>query len=404
MIPVQSAAPFPELDADQAAHADRVLAAVRAAIAARGGALPFDEYMELALYAPGLGYYAAGARKLGAAGDFVTAPELSPLFGRALARQVAEVAAAVGGDTVLELGPGSGALAAALLPELAVLGAAPARYLMLEPSPDLRQRQRERLDALRAATPGLATELVWLERLPDRPIAGTILANEVLDALPCERFVIGADGPRELAVVARDGALALAERPAGAALREALRAIELELGAPLPAGFAHEWRSRLAPFVATLAGALDRGLLLFVDYGLGRRELYDARRGRGTFRAHHRQRAFDDALFRPGLCDLTAWVDFTAAADAAMGAGLGFAGYTTQAHLLLGCGLGELLAEPLAGDAPAAVAQARRSRDAQLLTLPDEMGERFKALGLHRGLDQALPLRGFALRDLSHTL
>lgn len=398
------AAELPPLDPAAAAHAARVVDALRAAIAARGGALPFDEYMELALYAPGLGYYAAGARKLGADGDFVTAPEVSPLFGRALARQVAEVAALVDGDAVLELGPGSGALAAALLPELAALGAAPERYLMLEPSPDLRQRQQARLEPLLAAR-GLATRLEWLDRLPERPLAGTILANEVLDALPCERFVIRDGAPRELAVVADGDGFALREVAARPALHEAARALALELGAPLPEGFAHEWRTRLAPFVATLAGALDRGLLLLIDYGLGRRELYDARRGAGTFRVHHRHRALDDALFRPGLCDLTAWVDFTAAADAGLAAGLGFAGYTTQAHLLLGCGLTELLAEPLDGGAePAAIAQARRSAEVQRLTLPDEMGERFKALGLHRGLDHALPLRGFALRDLSHTL
>jgi len=396
--------PFPALDPAAAAHAARVLATVRAAIAARGGALPFDEYMELALYAPGLGYYAAGARKLGADGDFTTAPELSPLFGRALAQQVAEVAARVGGDTVLELGPGSGALAATLLPELARLGAAPDRYLLLEPSPELRERQRARLASLDLSS--RKTELVWLERLPERPIAGTILANEVLDALPCERFVVRDDGPRELTVTSRDGALVLAERPAGEALSAAVRAIEQHRGAPLPTGFAHEHRARLAPFIAGVADALDRGLLLLIDYGLGRRELYDDRRARGTFRAHHRHRALDDALFRPGLCDLTAWVDFSAAADAGVAAGLGFAGYTTQAQLLLGCGLTDLLEAPLeaADGGQSAIAWARRSRDAQLLTLPDEMGERFKALGLQRGLADGPPLRGFAGRDLSHTL
>ncbi len=401
MRPGPGSDPFPALDAAAAAHAARVLAVLRSAIAARGGALPFDEYMELALYAPGLGYYAAGARKLGPDGDFVTAPEVSPLFGRALARQIAEVAARVGGDEVLELGPGSGALAAALLPELARLGAAPKRYLMLEPSPELRERQRARL-----ATLELATELIWLERLPERPIAGTILANEVLDALPCERFVQRDDGLRELTVTARDGALVLAERPADETLRAAVHAIEKDRGAPLPTGFAHEHRQRLAPFIAGLAAALDRGLLLLIDYGLGRRELYDDRHALGTFRAHHRHRALDDALFRPGLCDLTAWVDFSAAADAGIAAGLGFAGYTTQAQLLLGCGLTELLEAPLAtvdGGEPA-IAWARRSRDAQLLTLPDEMGERFKALGLERGLADGPSLRGFAGRDLSHTL
>jgi len=388
--------PFPELDASASAHAARVMDALRAAVGDAGGALPFDRYMELALYAPGLGYYAAGARKLGADGDFITAPESTPLFGRALARQVAEVIAQGGGDDVLELGPGSGALAASLLPELAALGAAPARYLLLEPSPDLAARQRERLAALE-----VPTAIEWIESLP-ATFAGTVLANEVLDAIPCERFVVRAGGVQELAVVERGTSLALTEVDARPEVERAVRAIEAELEAPFADGHAGEVRLRLPALVSTLAHSLERGLLLFIDYGLGRRELYAPLRAAGTFRVHHRHRALDDALFRPGLSDLTAWVDFTAVTEAGVAAGLELAGYTTQAHLLLGCDLAALAvaATPGAGE-PAAIAQARASRDAQRLTLPDEMGERFKALGLSRGLPS---LRGFALRDLAHLL
>lgn len=384
-------------DAAAQAHAERVAGALREAIAAAGGALWFDDYMEFALYAPGLGYYAAGARKFGADGDFITAPEVSPLFGRALARQVAEAQTLCGGDTVLELGPGSGALAAALIPELAVLGATPTRVLLLEPSPDLRERQQARLAPL-----AHLTRLEWIDRLPAAPIAGTILANEVLDAVPCERFVVRGGTLQEQVVVTRGTGFALEEREARPVTRAALRAVEVEIGLPFAEGFAHERRARLAPLVATLARALGRGLLLFVDYGLGRRELYAPARGTGTFRAHHRQRTFSDALLHPGLCDLTAWVDFTAVAEAATAEGLALAGYTTQAHLLFGCGLQELLDEPLPGSEPESIARARRSRDVQRLTLPDEMGERFKAIGFTRGM--AVPLRGFGFRDLAHLL
>jgi SAM-dependent MidA family methyltransferase len=385
--------PLPPLDDDAQHHAARVAELLRGAIAGAGGALPFDRFMELALYAPGLGYYAAGARKLGAGGDFTTAPEMTPLFGRALARQLAPTLGA--GRTLLELGPGSGALAADLLGELDALGALPDRCLLLEPSPELRARQRTRLAAL---PPRLSQRVEWPERLPAAPLAGAMVANEVLDALPCERFAIRGALVREVVVRAAGERFALDERDAPPALAAAVRALEAERGAPFADGYRHELRSRLAPFVATLADALGEGQLLLIDYGLERRALYAEARTDGTLRAHHRQRALDDPLIRPGLCDLTAWVDFTAVAEAATGAGLELLGYTTQAHLLLGCGIAELATAP-ASDARAA---ARASGAVQRLTLPDEMGERFKAIGFARGAVGALP--GFALRDLAHLL
>lgn len=391
-------AAVPELDADSAAHAARVAAALRDAIAAAGGALPFADYMELALYAPGLGYYAAGARKFGAGGDFVTAPELTPLFGRALARQLARSfhgSASEDARVLLELGPGSGALACDLLLELEALGALPARHLLLEPSPDLRERQRARVATL---PPALARRVEWLDTLPAAPIAGAILANEVLDALPCERFVVRGGSVREFAIASRGSGFDMVERDAAAALERAVRALETERGAPFPDGYQHEVCTRLPPFVATLARSLAAGQLLFIDYGLDRRALYTAERSMGTFRAFHRQRALDDALFRPGLCDLTAWVDFTAVAEAATACGLELAGYTTQAQFLLGCGIAELAA----ASGPDALALARASSAVQKLTLPAEMGESFKAIGFSRGAVEPLP--GFALRDLAHLL
>jgi SAM-dependent MidA family methyltransferase len=391
-------AALPELDAAAAAHAARVARALHDAIDAAGGALPFDAYMELALYAPGLGYYAAGAHKLGAGGDFVTAPELTPLFGRALARQLApslQGSASEDAPVLLELGPGSGALACDLLLELDALGAAPARYLLLETSPELRERQRARIARL---PPALAARAAWLDALPVAPLRGAIIANEVLDALPCERFVQRDGGTQELAVV-RDGAgLTLIERAARPTLADAVHALERARGARFADGYQHELRTRLPPFVATLAGRLAQGQLLFIDYGLDRRALYASERSMGTFRAFHRQRALDDALFRPGLCDLTAWVDFTAVAEAATGAGLELAGYTSQAQFLLGCGIAELAA----AEGPEALALARASSAVQKLTLPAEMGESFKAIGFTRGAVAALP--GFSLRDLAHLL
>lgn len=388
---------LPELDAAASAHAVRVANAVRAAIDLAGGALPFDDYMELALYAPGLGYYAAGARKFGANGDFVTAPEITPLFGRALAHHLAPTFHATPGPerVLLELGPGSGALACDLLRELETLGALPDRYLLLEPSPELRERQRVRIAQLPLA---LAQRVHWLDALPAAPIAGAILANEVLDALPCERFAIRSGAVHELAVVCAGDAFSLVERPAPPALERAVHALEAARGAPFAEGYVHELRSRLPPFVATLARLLSNGQLLFIDYGLDRRELYTSERRMGTFKAFHRQRSFDDALFRPGLCDLTAWVDFTAVAEAATAAGLELAGYTTQAQFLLGCGIAELAA----ASGPDAVALARASSAVQRLTLPAEMGESFKAIGFTRG--EVTPLPGFVLRDLAHLL
>lgn len=358
-----------------------------------GGAIPFVEYMDAALYAPGLGYYSAGSHKLGEGGDFVTAPEISPLFARCLAHQYAQLHAE-GLNHILEIGAGSGRMAADLLVEAAAQGYLPERYSILEISADLRARQRDTLEAL---APGLIDRIEWLDRLPE-VFEGFVVANEVLDALPVHRFQRSDDGVLE-AMVLRDGKrFGWSTRPADAVLADAVANIEQDLGRRLPAGFVSEVALRTQAWVGSLAAMLQRGAILLIDYGMTRSEYYTPERDGGTLRCHYRQHAHDDPFMWPGLQDITAQVDFTAVAEAGMSGGLELAGYTTQAHLLLGCGLERLLEEPLADERAGWV----RSQQAQKLVLPGEMGERFKAIGFTCGMD--IELAAFSFRDLRDRL
>ena len=386
---------LPALSPEELAHGEAVAAHLRAEIAAAGGWIGFDRYMELVLYAPGLGYYSAGARKLGPAGDFITAPEVAPVFSRCVATQCAEVLDGLGGGDVLELGAGSGAMAAAMLAEFEALGRVPARYRILDVSADLRARQHA---TIASAVPQLLDRVEWLERLPDA-FEGIVVANEVLDALPVERFAWRRGDVHELGVVADGTGFRTAERPATPALAAAVRHLRETCGAEWPEGYVSEVCGRLAPWLGALAASLVRGVMLFVDYGLPRREFYAAERAAGTLACHFRHRYHDDPYARPGLEDVTAWVDFTAVAEAADAAGLQVAGYTTQAHFLIGNGLDRRLREVADLDI---VGRVNLSRQAMVLTLPGEMGERFKAIALAKGYDA--PLAGFAVRDLRHTL
>jgi len=389
------ASELPPLTDAERAHGERLAALLHAEIAQAGGWISFARYMQLALYAPGLGYYSAGARKLGAAGDFVTAPEVAPVFSRCLAAQCAEVLDTLGGGDVLELGAGSGTMAATLLAELERRDRLPGRYLILDVSADLRERQRATLGE---SVPHLLERVAWLDRLPER-LAGVVLANEVLDAMPVERFVLRGGVVHALGVSARSGRFEWSEAQAPDALREAVRALQREAGADWADGYVSEINLGLTGWFAALAGSLERGVALFVDYGLPRREYYAAERRDGTLLCHFRHRFHADPFVNPGLQDITAWVDFTAVAEAATAAGLVVAGYTTQAHFLIGCGIGEFLADVAGLDV---VERVNLSRQAMVLTLPGEMGERFKAVALANRYDA--PLRGFAARDLRHTL
>ncbi|MGH8322970.1 MAG: class I SAM-dependent methyltransferase, partial [Steroidobacteraceae bacterium] len=293
---------LPPLSADEQQHSAVVATMLRAAIAAAGGWLSFERFMELALYAPGLGYYSAGSAKIGSSGDFVTAPEISDLFSRCVARQCVEVLSVTGGE-ILELGAGTGRMAATVLESLAAQGVLPDRYAILEVSADLAERQRERLRSLPAA---LRERVIWLERLPERPIRGVVLANEVLDALPCRRFVVGSDSdPAELGVsVDGDSFIERAALP-DKALAGACAALLRELPQSLPYGYTSEVCLRLEPWIAGVGECLERGVILLFDYGLPRSHYYHPQRVSGTLRCHFKQLAHDDPYLNVGVQDIT---------------------------------------------------------------------------------------------------
>ncbi len=375
-------------------HSQHVTEHIRSAIDAHAGWIDFARYMEMALYAPGLGYYAAGATKFGADGDFVTAPELSPLFGRTLALQLAPILQETQGD-ILELGAGSGKLAVDILLELERQHALPTRYCILEVSAELQARQHA---TLATHAPHLAGRVSWLDALP-ASFTGVILANELLDALPVhcvqwhgEKFYergVAWDGERFIwqARECDAGALWQAAQtlPINSDSADAPYISEISLAAPA--------------LIRTLAAMLTCGAMLFIDYGFPQREYYHPQRHMGTQRAHYRHHALDDPFFLPGLCDLTAHVDFSAIARAATQSGLKLAGYTSQASFLMNAGITELLMQTPPDNAAAYLPQANA---VQRLISPAEMGELFKVMAFTQNFD--LPWRGFARGDRSHAL
>lgn len=371
---------------------------IREEIRNAGQCISFARYMEMALYEPGLGYYSAGATKLGRDGDFITAPEISPLFGRCLARQVAEILEYLGGGAVLEFGAGSGRLAADLLRELDRLHCLPQRYLILEVSADLRERQRRRIET---DAPQLLPRVRWLDALPADRFRGAIVANEVLDAMPVERVHKGEDRRwYERCVHDAGHGFEWIDLPvaAGSAMATALARIECDCGS-LPNGYTTEINPRLLPWFRGLGAVLSGGAILIIDYGGSRREYYHLQRGDGTLLCHYRHRAHADPFTLIGLQDITAWVDFTAAAAAAHSTGFTVCGYTTQAQFLIALGITDLLAE--AGSARP-TERFVFAQQVQTLTLPGEMGERMKVLGLTRGMSTAL--RGFTTANHLHRL
>ena len=364
---------WPAPDPDALALSRELSARLRGRIDAHGS-MPFDAWMESVLYEPGLGYYSAGQEKFGAAGDFITAPLVSPLFAWSLAGQCAEALEASQGDVILELGPGDGALAADLLAELECQGRLPREYWLLERSGSLRQRQHERLQS---SVPHLLHRVHWLTALPETPLRGVILGNEVMDALPVVRFRRDAGGVSEFHVTGSGDGFAWTTAPARDAVVNAVQVIETDLGATLPAGYESELCLQLPGFMATLADCLAEGLLVMVDYGYSRRDYYRTERSQGTLVCHYRHRAHWDPLLVPGLQDVSAFVDFTGAALGAQDAGLAVLGYATQAHFLMGAGVTELM-EARQGADP--MAQVQMAQQAKTLLLPGGMGERFRVL------------------------
>lgn len=383
--PAPSAAKhLPPPGPDAIEHMERVLRCIAQSIG-NGGFLPFDRFMELALYAPGLGYYSAGAAKLGADGDFVTAPEISALFGAALARQMAELIE-LGCSRIIELGAGTGRMAGDILRELARIGCLPARYEIIEVSADLRDRQATHL---RDAVPDLIDRVRWLDRLPEA-VEGVILGNEVLDALPVGLIRMQDGDVRELGVtLSEDGTRLLwGAQPAQGELQRQAAALGL------PDGYRTEIHLAARGLVRSLADVLTRGVALFVDYGFPASEYYHPQRSEGTLMCHYRHHAHTDPLCLPGLQDITAHVEFTAIADTASSAGFEVLGYTSQASFLMNCGILDALAridpEDVKRYAPACAG-------VQKLLSPAEMGELFKVIAFGRGIDA--PLLGFRAGD-----
>ncbi|WAI86288.1 MULTISPECIES: class I SAM-dependent methyltransferase [Achromobacter] len=382
---------LPPLSPAAQAHSDATAAHLRKTISANGGWLPFDHWMAEALYAPGLGYYAAGNVKLadaddGAktpAGDFVTAPQLTPLFARTIARQAAQVLRQTQTQAVLEFGAGTGALAEGVLRELDALGLDQTQYLILEVSADLRARQAERLASF-------GSRVQWLDSLPNT-FAGCVLANEVLDAMPVSLFCWGEDGAvleRGVALDAQQG-FVWSDRPAPAALAQAVAA-----RMPALPGYVSEINLQGEAWIAAMGSWLERGAALLVDYGFPRSEYYHPQRAGGTLMCHLRHHAHGDPFTAPGLQDITAHVDFTAMADAALEANLQVLGYTSQARFLMNAGLMDLLEQLDPSDAQQ---YAQAVAPVQKLLSEAEMGELFKVLAVGRGMTE--PLAGFSRGD-----
>ena len=393
---VESALPVPDREA--LAVSQELSTRIAAEIARHGGWLSFARYMEMALYEPGLGYYSNPGQVFGAAGDFVTAPELTPLFGATLARQVSpwlkDPALAGSGQVVLEVGGGSGMLAAQLLNALDNVGHHEVRYLILELSAERREHQRQTLKSL---APGLMDRVGWLETFPES-FAGVVLANELLDAMPVQLFEWQADagaGLQEMGVTWVDGQFAWAPRPADAVLTETVAALRNRLG-PEGAEWHSPYRSEICPaqqaWMRTLADCMTAGVVMLLDCGFAAPEYYHPQRDQGTLMCHYRHRSHADPFLWPGLSDITAHVDFTALARAATAEGFSLVGYTSMAAFLLNAGLLDELADLPREPESFWFAQAQA---VQQLISEAEMGELFKVIAFEKNLREAASVLGF---------
>lgn len=385
MSKIPPAPSLPEPTPEEQAISEHLSELIRTQIEQADGAISFARFMELALYAPQLGYYSAGQRKFGMAGDFVTAPELGPVFAKCLARQCAQILASLRTGDILEAGAGSGALAADLLLELEHLGQLPRQYSILEISNSLRTRQEH---MLADKVPHLLERVRWLDRLPATGWRGIVLGNELLDAMPVERFRVHRETIQSLMVGWEKNRFVWRERPASPAMNERATSLKLEQDYVSEIGFAAEG------WVRSIADILEQGVILLIDYGFPRHEFYHPERCTGTLMCHYRHYAHSDPLVRVGLQDITAHVDFSAIAMAGVEGGLELLGYNSQAMFLLGCGLDEIAGRIDQNDARAYL---QFTNAVKKLTLPHEMGELFKVIALGRAVDT--PLIGFRFQD-----
>lgn len=377
---------LPEPDVEARAHSERLQAVIRDEIEYAGGSIPFERFMHLALYAPGLGYYSGGLHKFGREGDFTTAPEMSALFSQCLAVQCAQVLDDLGHADILEVGAGSGIMAAGMLAELERLGQLPDNYFILELSAELRERQR---DTIKLHVPQLLDRLRWLDALPLAGFRGVVVSNELLDAMPVHRFRIENGEPRAVHVKASETGFETITEAADDNLRQAVTSLSQQLDEPLAEGYESEINFAACGWIKSVAGFVDAGMVLLVDYGFPQHEFYHPQRSGGTLMCHYRHRAHPDPLVLIGLQDITAHIDFTSITEAAAASGFDVTGFTTQAHFLLSLGIEQRIAG--AAD-PITLAQQVKQ-----LVLPSGMGELFKVIALTRGMD--IELQGFAMQD-----
>lgn len=384
---------------DQAKHLSNLLSKRITKQIKRHGDLKFSKYMEMALYTPELGYYASALPKIGLGGDFITAPEVSPIFSRCLARQAIQVLAKLEEANIIEFGAGQGTMAKDILLELNNLQQPIHRYYIVEISPDLKARQKQTIEEHLA--PELIEKVVWLDELPSTPISAVVLANEVLDAMPFERIRIEPDGAMQGYVKFDDDKQAfdwdyqpITEKPLTSFTNHLIK----YLGEVSDLGYETEINLNIKPWLKTISASISEGAVLLIDYGYSRHEYYQPARVMGTLRCHYQQRAHSNPFFYPGLQDITAHVDFTAVAEDAYDSGFKVAGFTTQAHFLMATGLLEMSADPNSQ----VTDQLKVAQQIKTLTLPDEMGENFKVIGLTKNFDESLV--GFSIRDLRHQL
>lgn len=387
------------LGAEEAARSAALAARIASRARDRGGWLPFSEFMAAALYEPQLGYYMTHRPIFGAEGDFMTAPEMSPLFTRCLASGLVDLLTQTGGGDIVEFGAGSGRMAVELVATLARLGKLPRRYRIVETSPMLAARQRRWLERS-PATAGLIDRFEWLEGPPAADWQGVALANEVLDALPVDRFRIARHGCEAMGVVPTATGFEWQARPAEAPLRAAVDSLQSRLAIPMPEGFVSEQRPGERDWIVAATERMTQGAMLLTDYGLPCAQYYHPSRDGGTLCGFRRHLRMDDVLAMPGAQDLTAWIDFSAVADAARALGLEVAGFATQAHYLLSVGIERELARLV--EETDERERVRQRQAAATLLLPGEMGERFKVMALTRGI--VGPVAGFSFRDLTASL
>ena len=392
---------LPEPNQESILHSQKLIKHIQKYIT-RHSSLPFSKFMEMALYTPQLGYYSGGLPKIGKTGDFITAPEVSPIFSRCLARQAAQVLAEIpfqDNPSIIEFGAGQGTMAKDILLELQALQQPLHRYYILEVSADLKQRQKQTLEA--HLTSEWFEKIVWLDALPKTSINGVVFANEVLDAMPFERIRIEPNQALQGHVRFNETSQQFEwdyQTITDKGLQKFANQLIKHIGKVSDLGYETEINLNLKPWLKSLGDVLENGSMFLIDYGYSRHEYYQPARVMGTLRCHYQHRAHSNPFFYPGLQDITAHVDFTAVAEEAFDSGFKIAGFTTQANFLMGTGLLEM-----SFNADADISeQIKIAQQIKTLTLPDEMGETFKVIGLTKNFNQ--PLIGFSVRDLRHQL